>query len=178
MWKSEAVDQRQAQNQILGLCRALLYRDAIIDRTLRDKPERYQSMVSIILRGTIYDWYSIPFILAFAGVMVAASYWRFFVQWLNGIRGRDWPAVSAIIDIVSVVRQTEQTGKGEIVSYLAMLTYFYRNPELQTGDYSRLFNSDEEADAQAWAASYKGCTVTVHVDPRDPSHSVLRKEEL
>jgi Protein of unknown function (DUF3592) len=110
--------------------------------------------------------------------MVAASYWRFFVQWLNGIRGRNWTAVSAVIDIISVVRQTEQTGKGEIVSYLASLTYFYRNPELQTGDYSRLFNSEEEADAQAWAASYKGCTVTVRVDPRDPSRSVLRKEEL
>jgi hypothetical protein len=37
---------------------------------------------------------------------------------------------------------------------------------------------DEEKTAQAWAASYKGNTVMVHVDPRDQSRSVLRKEEL
>ena len=132
----------------------------------------------MIVRGTIYDWYSIPFVLAAGVIAFAASKWRFFVQRLNGICGRNWTTVSATVDIASVDRQTENYGKGEIVSYLATLTYFYRNPELQTGDYSRAFNGDEEADAQAWAASYKGSTVTVHVDPRDPSRSVLRKEEL
>ena len=50
-------------------------------------------------------------------------------------------------------------------SYLATLTYFYRNPELQAGEYSRMFGVDEEA--QAWAAFYKGSTVIVNVDPRD-----------
>ena len=135
-----------------------------------------EPVASIILRGTANDWYAFPFVLAFACVGVAAFYWRFFVQWLNGIRGRNWTTISAIIDIVSVVQQTQQTGKGEIVSYLATLTYFYRNPELQIGEYSRMF--DEEEEAKAWTASYKGNTVMVHVDPRDQSHSVLRKEEL
>jgi hypothetical protein len=41
-----------------------------------------------------------------------------------------------------------------------------------------MFNADEEADALASVASYKGSSVMVHVDPRDPSHSVLRAEEL
>jgi len=132
----------------------------------------------MIVRGTIYDWYAIPLVLAGGVVAVVAFYWRFFVQWLNGIRGRDWPAVSATIDIVSVVKQEEQTGHGTIISYLATLTYFYHNPELQTGDYCRNFDEDEEDDAQAWAASYKGSAVTVHVDPRDPAHSVLRKADL
>jgi len=87
--------------------------------------------------------------------------------------------VSATIDIVTVIKQVTSTGKGgDIVHYLATLTYFYRNPELQTGDYCRQFNWDEKADAEAWASSYKGFTVLVHVDPRDPARSVLRKEEL
>ena len=111
------------------------------------------------------------------GISIAARYWRFVPQWLNGIRGRDWPTVSAVIDVVSVVKQTEQRRGGEyVVGYLATLTYFYRNPELQMGEYSRMI--DTEGEANEWAASYKGRTVMVHVDPHDPSSSVLRKEEL
>jgi hypothetical protein len=44
------------------------------------------------------------------------------------------------------------------------------------GDYSRRFGKKE--DAEAWANSYKGETVKVHVDPRDPTRSVLREEDL
>lgn len=137
-----------------------------------------QQIASIIMRGSPYDWYAVPIVLAAGALAGAAASWRFFVQCLNGIRGRNWPVVAATIDIASVALQTENYGKGDIVSYLATLTYFYRNPELQTGDFSRKFNADEEADARAWADSYKGSTVNVHVDPRDPSHSVLRREDL
>jgi hypothetical protein len=123
------------------------------------------------------NWYEVFIFLGVLAFTLAASYWRFFVQWLNGIRGRDWAAVSATVDVVSVVEQTMQTKYGERpIGYLATLTYFYRNPELQTGDYSRTFGN--ETEAQGWAASYKGKTVMVHIDPRDPSNSVLRKEEL
>ena len=136
-----------------------------------------QLIACIIVPGTINDWYGIPFIVAFIAFSVVTRYWRFFAQWLGGIRGRDWSRVSAIIDVVSVIQQTEQGRGGEyVVGYLATLTYFYRNPELQMGEYSRLF--DEEADAQVWAASYKGRTIMVHIDPRDPTKSVLRKEDL
>jgi hypothetical protein len=108
--------------------------------------------------------------------IVAGLYWQFFVQWLNGVRGRNWPTVSAVIDLVSVQKRVESTGKGDIVTYVALLTYVYRNPELQTGDYDKSF--DEEGEAQAWANSFKGCTLMVRVDPKDPSKSVLRKEDL
>jgi hypothetical protein len=47
-----------------------------------------------------------------------------------------------------------------------------RRPELQTGDYTQLHGTDQEA--QAWVASYIGETLMVYVDPRDPSRSVLR----
>jgi hypothetical protein len=86
----------------------------------------------MIIRGSIYGWYSVPFLLAIAIVTFAARYWRFFVQWVRGIRGQDWAAVSAAIDVVTVAVQTEQRRYGErIVGYLATLSYFYRNPELQ-----------------------------------------------
>ncbi len=42
------------------------------------------------------------------------------------------------------------------------------------GDYSRQFGNKE--DAESWANSYKGETVKVHVDSRDPTRSVLREE--
>lgn len=128
-----------------------------------------------LMRGSIDDWYALPFIAAAGIVSVAATQWRFVIQWVRGIRGGDWPAIPAVIDIVSVVE--ERGGKGnQVMGYLATLTYFYRNPELQTGEYCRMFQLEE--DAKAWTASYKGSTVMVHVDPQDPSHSVLRKEEL
>lgn len=134
-------------------------------------------MAAKILHEIVSTWYFSAFIVVSPIAIIAASwYGKFFVQWMSGVRGRDWPTVSAVIDVATVERQV--TGRANIVSYLATLTYFYRNPELQTGDYSRLFDGDHEADAQAWAASCKGRTVKVHVDPRAPSHSVLRKEEL
>ena len=131
----------------------------------------------VLLRGTIYDLYIIPLLIAVAAVPVAASYWRIPIQWLRGFRGRNWTTVPAIIDVVSVVPQTTKGRYGEeTIGYLGTLTYFYRNAELQTGDFNRMFH--DEAEAQAWTASYKGNSVMVHVDPRDPSRSVLRKEEL
>jgi hypothetical protein len=57
-----------------------------------------------------------------------------------------------------------------------LLTYVYRNPELQTGDYDKECYSEDEA--RAWAESVKGSTVMVHVDPKDPANSVLRAEDL
>jgi hypothetical protein len=94
--------------------------------------------------------------------------------------GRNWPTVPAVIDSVGVsVVESKLPSSGAVhnwPSYLAKLTYIYQNPEQQTGDYSRSFAKKE--DAEAWANSYKGETVTVHVDPRDPTRSVLREEDL
>ncbi len=60
--------------------------------------------------------------------------------------------------------------------YWALDRRDYVVPEQQMGDYSRSFGKKE--DAEAWANSYKDETVKVHVDPRDPTRSVLREEDL
>jgi hypothetical protein len=131
----------------------------------------------MMTRDTGGSWFSFALFAIIFAAGIVARYWRFFLQWLNGIRGQDWATTSAVVDVVSVVAQTEQGRYGErIVGYLATLSYFYRNPELQMGEFSRIL--DTEAEALSWAASYKGRNVVVHVDPRDPTHSVLRKEEL
>jgi Protein of unknown function (DUF3592) len=110
-------------------------------------------------------------------VGACASSWQFWVQRAKGIRGRNWPTVSAVIDIASVQKRVESGGKGPpIITWVVLLTYVYRNPELQTGDYDKECYSEDEA--RAWAESVKGSTVMVHVDPKDPANSVLRAEDL
>ena len=134
-----------------------------------------QAIASFMLRGTADDWGSLPILLGAVLIGVCALYWRFFVQWFQGFLGWKWPTVPATIDIVSVVPIIVQRRGGQQTDgYLATLTYFYRNPELQTGEYSHMWSTDEEA--QSWAAPYKGSEVMVHVHPRDPSRSVLRKK--
>lgn len=144
-------------------------------------------LISTLLISGGFDWHStwgLIWALSFLLVIVSVStlkrrrFWRFAAQRLSGQHARDWSLVPATVDVVSVVSQTEPI-RGyavEAVGYLVTLTYFYRNPEMQTGDFSRMFDCEE--DAQAWASSIKGRTVMVRVDPRDPSHSVLRFDDL
>jgi len=65
-----------------------------------------QQIACIIMSGIIFPWYITLGKVAVGAVItvvsLAARYWRFFAQWLNGIRGRDWASVSAVVDIVSV----------------------------------------------------------------------------
>ena len=114
-----------------------------------------------------------------AGSIAAAimtRYGKSFAQWMASVGGRNWSTITATITIVSVIQQPEQLAKGDVLSFRATLTYFYRNPDLQTGDYYRVF--DKEKDCEAWAESFKGRTILVHVDPRDPARSILRADEL
>ena len=110
---------------------------------------------------------------------VTTDLWPRVARWSNEKRSRNWPSVSGVVDIAVVAKQEKPGGKGStgpIVTYLAMLTYSYRNPELQTGDYNREFTY--ESDAQEWVVLCIGRKVTVHVDPRDSTRSVLRTEDL
>lgn len=144
-------------------------------------------VVAALLVSVAFDWHRtlglasavlILLIIVTASTLKRRRFWRFATQSLSQRQGRDWPRVSASVDVVSVVPQTEPI-RGyavETVGYLVTLTYFYRTPELQTGDYSRMF--DKEEDAHAWAASIKGRNIEIRVDPNDPSHSIVRNDEL
>jgi hypothetical protein len=118
--------------------------------------------------------------LAVGAVMLVAICWQILDNWIKRTRGRNWPTVPAVVDIVSVAFIEDDTpgmkAYPDLSSYQATLTYIYHNPEQQMGDYSRSFGKKE--DAEAWANSYKGETVKVHVDPRDPTRSALREQDL
>jgi hypothetical protein len=120
------------------------------------------------------------FLLAFGAIMLVGACWQLLDMWTKRTRGRNWPTVSAVVDIVSVASCEDNTlplkADLSFPYYLATLTYIYRCPEEQTGNYSRRFGNED--DAKSWANSYKGETVKVHVDPRDPTRSVLRDEDL
>jgi hypothetical protein len=135
-------------------------------------------LIGLILKHSSgFDWFSLPLFIAIVIGSAIARYWRFFVQWRNGKRASEWTTMPAVIDVVSISEQIEEGRHGEqTIRYLATLTYFYRNPELQMGEYSRLFTYKVEADA--WSAPHKGKTVVVHIDPRNSTRSVLRKEAL
>jgi Protein of unknown function (DUF3592) len=130
--------------------------------------------------GTIF-WFILIMLATVVAVLVA-NCWVIVKERFERTRCRDWPTVPAVVDIVSVAYCEPSSLIPAIKSssynpyYQATLTYIYHYPDEQMGDYSRDFGSKENADA--WANSYKGETVKVHVDPRDPTRSVLREEDL
>jgi hypothetical protein len=111
-------------------------------------------------------------------IFLVAICWGAVEDWIERTRGRNWPTVSAVIEIVSVAFIQDPTPRYALDTshYKATLTYVYQYFKDQTGDYSRDFAKKE--DAEAWANSYKRETVKVHVDPRDPTRSVLRDEDV
>ena len=118
-------------------------------------------------------------VVAVVAVMLVADCWHLLDNWIERIGDRNWLTVSAVIKKVSVTFVTDDLPPVEANTnhayYFATLTCTYRNPELQVGEYSRRFENED--DAQAWANSYLGITVTVRIDRRNPAHSELRKED-
>ena len=121
-------------------------------------------------------------LLAVVAAILGSICWTKFSDWIERTRYRNWPTVSAVVDIVSVAYCEDDSPIPAFQAslnnpyYLATLTYIYHYPEEQMGDYSRSFGNED--DAKSWANSYKGETVKVHVDPRDPTRSVLREDDL
>ena len=130
--------------------------------------------------GPITRFKIILTLLIFGAFILVGACWDIINALIKRFHGRNWPTVSAVVDIVSVAccEDAALPYKASLDHpyYQATLTYTYNNPEQQMGDYKRRFGNEDEA--KAWANSYKGETVTVHVDPRDPTRSVLREEDL
>jgi hypothetical protein len=117
-----------------------------------------------------------PGLVVFAGIAIAvvAHRWRKLFEERVRLRAApNWPAITATIEVPAVLRQPAADKKhGVVVS----LTYFYRNPELQMGEYRRTFATKEQA--KQWGAQFKGRTVPVHVNPNDPTDSVLLDRDV
>ena len=130
------------------------------------------------LTGTEVKW----FVLVAGAIIFIGICQQLIDTLIKRFYGRKWPTVQAVIDIVSVAYCEDDSlipaPKADLDHpyYLATLTYTYNNPEQQIGDYKRRFGDEDEA--KAWANSYKGETVKIHVDPRDPTRSLLREEDL
>jgi hypothetical protein len=140
----------------------------------------------LIFNGTVGPVAVYTFLLVMlatvVGVLVVVG-WVHAKDWLERRRCGSWPTVPAVVDLVSVA-YCEPGGNPILYLkassynpyYRATLTYTYNSPEQQMGDYSRDFGKKE--DAESWVNSYKGETLKVHVDPDDPTRSVLREEDL
>ncbi len=119
-------------------------------------------------------------LLVFGTFVLVGACWDIINMLIKRFHGRSWPTVSAVVGIVSVdcCEDIALPFKASLDSpyYQATLTYTYNFPDHQMGDYKRRFGNEDEA--KAWANSYKGETVKVHVDPSDPGRSVLREEDL
>ncbi|MGH9586574.1 MAG: DUF3592 domain-containing protein [Acidobacteriaceae bacterium] len=131
--------------------------------------------------GTFNSFEIFLFVLAAGGIFVLlAICWSILREWIGRIRCRNWPTVSAVVDIASVAFFEDNIIRFNVNAsspyYLPTLTYIYQYPEQQMGEYRRRFGNED--DASAWTNSYKGETVKVHVDPRNPTCSVLREEDL
>jgi hypothetical protein len=110
-------------------------------------------------------------VMVVAGVL--ARQWRWLRFLLTSSAGRNWPTVSAVIDVVSVA---ERLADDKTAEYVATLTYFYRNPELQMGEYERVFHL--KSVASTWAEQFKGRQALVHVNPGRPDESILLKSDV
>jgi hypothetical protein len=136
---------------------------------LHAHPARYVFDVIIALLRTPHLY--LPISAALAGIVG---------RWVRKLRRRtklqsvhNWTTLSAVIDVVSVADR--YVGEKSHI-YAGQLTYFYRNPELQMGDYERDFTSKSEA--KQWVQQFKGRSVMVHVNPAAPTDSVLLDKDL
>jgi hypothetical protein len=116
-------------------------------------------------------------------VQVGVNCWPDLVKWWEEKWAHDWPMIPAVIDLVTTAtwEQDEPLAGGgpptpTTYEHKALLTYSYRNPEPQSGDYARSFGSED--DAKEWADSCKGLKVMVRVDPRNSARSVLHAEDI
>jgi len=139
------------------------------------------SIASILMRGASLTNLEMNLVWIAVGIVILVGIcWQIIDMLIKRFHGRNWPTTSAVVDIVSVAfipdDRPSMRAYPNSPYYVATLTYTYNDPDQQMGDYKRRFGNED--DAKAWANSYKGETVKVHVDPRDPTRSVLREEDL
>jgi hypothetical protein len=130
-------------------------------------PHPLHTLFALLRRPEFYT------VLVAGACGLASSWWKRWRRGAKARRARHWPAYPAVIDVVSVAARKNREKKQV---YPAVLTYFYRHPELQSGEYEREFTLQEAA--VRWAAQFKGHTVMVHVNPANAADSVLFDADL
>jgi len=119
---------------------------------------------------------TLPFVLLVIGFITQNVRW--LKRRITSGAARNWPTASAVIEVVSAVEQIREGAYDDTqtTGYVATLNYFYRNPELQMGEYTRGFPL--KGSAQRWAEQFKGRQVVVRVNPKDSSDSVLLDADI
>jgi hypothetical protein len=120
----------------------------------------------------------LSFIIFFASILFGViPSWMRWRRHGEHAAARSWPVAIATIDVVSVSEVlVESHGSSETTGFKATLTYFYRNPELQIGEYERFFPL--ASVARAWVGQFKGRQASVHVNPQRPGESVLLDADI
>jgi hypothetical protein len=115
-----------------------------------------------------------PGVLVVAAIVVLAlfrKWWKAYRERARKKAALNWPIVTATIEVPEVLQNVTVEDK-----YIVALTYFYRNPELQMGEFRRSFPTKDHA--KQWAGQFKGRSVPVHVNPNDPTDSVLLDRDV
>ena len=123
-----------------------------------------------LLREPQFYW---PAMVLMAGLV--SRWWTKFQLRIKQRGVRHWPAHSAVVDVVSVVERVVSE-KHDYRVYVATLTYFYRDPGLEMGEFEREFKTKPEA--RHWVEQFKGRSVLVHVNPADATDSMLLEGDL
>ena len=88
--------------------------------------------------GPVTRFEVVLFLLVAGAVILVGICWGIVADWIERTRGRNWPTVSAVIDVVSVafIEDNTLSPKTDLNDsyYKATLTYTYNNPEQQMGD--------------------------------------------
>jgi len=112
--------------------------------------------------------------LLFAFVGGVLSRWRRKAKRARkGKTGTYWPTLAATVEVATVAKRVDADKKP---CWVVTLSYFYRQPELQMGEYEREF--PVESEARQWASQFKNRLVTVRVNPAKNSESVLLDSDL
>ncbi len=117
-----------------------------------------------------------PGIVVFAGIAIAVAarhWWKMRQERQRKRAAVNWPTITATIEVPAVVQHVAAKDKHPNI---VALQYFYRNPELQMGEFRRSFATKEQA--KQWGAQFKGRTVPVHVNPNDPTDSELLESDI
>jgi Protein of unknown function (DUF3592) len=131
-----------------------------------------------LVRGFIADLLRLPLVFKL-GLLYAAGAavwnWRKKQKQAAMVAASEaWPVYRARV-VWAQVLDRESKGEGGPSYWPGLLTYSYTVPghEIEIGEFRKVFNDEEEADA--WARSLRDTHVDVRVDPSDPKRSVWQE---